>query len=139
MNREEFVAFVREAREGVVATVDAKGSPEAALVGLAVTDAGDVLFDTHTAARKVANIRGNARVAVVIGWDDGVSVQVEGVAVVLAGAEREACGKVYLEQFPGSRALADGFSLVRVVPDWLRRYDARTDPALVTEGHPWHG
>ncbi|GAA3110357.1 pyridoxine/pyridoxamine 5'-phosphate oxidase [Kribbella aluminosa] len=137
MTREEFVAFVRKAREGVVATVDADGSPEAALVGMAVTDAGDVLFDTYTATRKVDNIRVHERVALVIGWDDGVSVQVEGSAEILSGAERDACGTAYLEQFPGSRALVDGFSLVRVVPNWLRHYDARTDPAAVTEGNPW--
>ena len=137
MTREEFVAFVRQAREGVVATVDADGNPEAALVGLAVSAEGDLVFDTYTATRKVDNIRAHARVAVVIGWGDGVSVQVEGSAKVLSGAERDAGGQVYLEQFPGSRALADGFSLVRIAPDWLRYYDARPEPAVVVEGKPW--
>ena len=137
MTREEFVAFVRMARQGVVATVDCGGNPEAALVGLAVTDEGDVLFDSYTATRKVDNLRANPRAALVIGWDDGVSVQVEGSAEILAGPDRDAFGQVYLAQFPGSRALADGFSIIRVVPNWLRHYDARPDPALVTEGKPW--
>jgi pyridoxine/pyridoxamine 5'-phosphate oxidase len=137
MTREEFVAFVRTARQGVVATVGAGGDPEAALVGLAVTDRGDLLFNSKTAARKVDNIRAHSRAALVIGWDDDVSVQVEGTAEILSDADRDACGQVYLAQFPGSRALADGFSIVRVVPDWLRYYDARPVPAFVAEGNPW--
>jgi hypothetical protein len=60
-----------------------------------------------------------------------------GTAEILSGADRNAFGNVYLAQFPGSRALADGFSVVRIVPDWLRYYDARPVPALVVEGNPW--
>lgn len=137
VTREEFVAFVREAREGVVATVDAGGNPEAALVGLAVTDEGEVLFDSYTATRKVDNLRANPRAALVIGWGEGMSVQVEGSAEILSGPERDVFGQVYLAQFPGSRALADGFSIICVVPDWLRHYDTRPDPAVVTEAKPW--
>ena len=96
--------------------------------GLAVADEGDVLFDSYTATRKVDNLRANPRAALVIGWDDGVSVQVEGSAEILWRIQCDACGKVYLAQFPGSRALADGFSLIRIVPDWLRQYDTRPDP-----------
>lgn len=137
MTREEFVAFVRKARQGVVATVDAAGNPEVALVGLAVADAGDVLFDSYTATRKVDNLRANPRAALVIGWDNGVSVQVEGPVEILSGRDRDAFGKVYLAQFPGSRALADGFSIIRVTPNWLRLYDTRPNPVLITEGNPW--
>jgi len=49
MTRAEFIEFVRAAKSGVVATVDAEGHPEAALVDLAVTDHGEVLFDTKLA------------------------------------------------------------------------------------------
>jgi pyridoxine/pyridoxamine 5'-phosphate oxidase len=93
MTRAEFVEFVRAAKLGVVATVDAEGHPEAALVDLAVTDHGEVLFDTKAAARKVVNIGGNQRVALVVGWADKVSVQAEGDAEVLLGAEREKYGR----------------------------------------------
>ena len=40
LTRDEFVQFVRAARMGVVAT----GDPEAALVDLAVSDDGTVIF-----------------------------------------------------------------------------------------------
>ena len=137
MTRAEFVAFVRDARHGVVATVDENGNPEAALVGLAVTDEAEVIFDSLNDARKMRNVRGHPRVALVIGWDDGVSLQVEGSADVLSGADRDKYGEVYLSQFPGARALDNEFAIVRVVPQWLRYYDARPASARVVEAECW--
>lgn len=134
LSRGEFVAFVRAARLGVVATVNPAGGPEAALVGVAVTDDGEVVFDSFSVSRKTANIGAGARVAMVIGWADDVSVQLEGAAEVLTGPERERYGAVYLDQFPGSRVLAADFAVVRVRPEWLRHYDARSVPPRVTEG-----
>jgi general stress protein 26 len=137
MTRDQFVEFVRSVRQGVVATVDVHGNPEAAFVGLAVSDAGEVIFDSPTDTRKVCNIQTHPRVALVIGCDGGVSVQVEGIADILAGAERDKYGEIYLSQFPGARALDIDFSIVRVVPRWSRYYDAREAPALVLEGECW--
>lgn len=137
MTREHFVEFVRSAGQGVVATVDVHGDPQAALVGLAVSDAAEVIFDSLTETRKIRNIRAHPRVALVIGSDDSVSVQIEGTADILAGAERDKCGQIYVAQFPGARALDDEFSIVRVVPQWLRYYDAREAFALVWEGECW--
>ena len=133
MTRAEFVEFVRAARLGVVATVDADGHPEAALVDLAVTDLGEVLFDTKVAARKVVNIGGNQRVALVVGWADRVSVQAEGDAEALVGAEREKYGRIHQEQVPRSRAFREGFTLVKMVPTWLRYHDARPESFGIVE------
>ncbi|MFE6736971.1 pyridoxamine 5'-phosphate oxidase family protein [Microbacterium sp. NPDC057650] len=117
---------------GVVATVSREGAPEAALVGLAAADDGTLIFNTPNAARKVDNLRANARVAVVVSEGD-VSVQLEGVATVSAGAERDRYGRAYEHRFPGSRAFADGFLVVVVRPDWVRVYDAGSRPAQVAE------
>jgi general stress protein 26 len=136
MTREEFVAFVRSARLAVVATTNTGNQPEAALVEVAVTESGELVFDTRSEARKVKNLAHSPRVAVVVGWEDGVSLQLEGQADILTGPERIAYGQVFESQFPGSRALEEGFTLIRVVPDWLRYYDARPDSSRVAEG-PW--
>jgi hypothetical protein len=61
-------------------------------------------------------------------------VQVEGFAEILTGHAREVCARVYLAQFPGSRVLDDDVAVVRVVPEWLRYYDARPDTYRVVEG-----
>jgi general stress protein 26 len=114
---------------GVVATASPSGKPEAALVGIAVTDRGELVFDTPSGARKVANIERNDRVAVVIGWDDGVSVQVEGTARVVNDDERAGYERIYASQFPGSRVTDPSFAVAVLTPNWVRRYDATSDPA----------
>ncbi|REJ05934.1 pyridoxamine 5'-phosphate oxidase family protein [Microbacterium bovistercoris] len=117
---------------GVVATVSPDGAPEAALVGLAALDDGTLIFNTPDDARKVANLRADARAAVVVSAGD-VSVQAEGSATIAEDAERERIGGAYEGRFPGSRAFADGFLVVAVRPDWVRVYDARPRPAVVAE------
>jgi pyridoxine/pyridoxamine 5'-phosphate oxidase len=134
MSPAEFARFVEAARMGVIATADDAGNPEAALVDLAATSSGEVIFDTQADARKVDNIAFNPRVALVIGWSEGVSVQVEGLADILSGAEREEYGRIYLERFPGSRALDEDFAVIRVVPQWMRYYDTRPESFRVAEG-----
>ena len=133
MTRAEFVEFVRAAKLGVVATVDAEGHPEAALVDLAVTDQGELIFDTKAGARKVVNIDGNHQVALVVGWADRVSVQAEGEAEVLSGAEREKYGRIHQGQLPKSRAFREDFTLVKMVPTWLRYHDARPESFSIVE------
>ena len=82
----------------------------------------------------MVNIAANPRVALVVGWSDSVSVQVEGLADTLTGTERAAYGRIYTERFPGSRALREEFAIVRVIPCWLRYYDARPGSFRVAEG-----
>jgi pyridoxine/pyridoxamine 5'-phosphate oxidase len=115
----------------VVATASTSGKPEAALLGIAVSDAGELVVDTPNNARKLANIAENDQVAVVIGWTDGVSVQVEGRIRVVTGDERRVYERIYTDQFPGSRVTDPGFTVAVVTPEWGRRYDATTEPARV--------
>jgi len=65
VTREQFVELVRAQPRGVVATVGPDGAPQAALVDFAVTDDGHLVFDSASDARKIDNIRADARVAVV--------------------------------------------------------------------------
>ncbi|GAB3381351.1 pyridoxamine 5'-phosphate oxidase family protein [Amycolatopsis echigonensis] len=131
-----FTSFVRANPLGVVATAAPNGHPEAALVSFAVTPDGSLLFNAQLTTRKVANLRANPRTAVVIGCTGAISVQAEGAAVIESGAARREAGQVYLEQFPGCRALDEAFALIRLVPDWLRSYDASVESARVSEGVP---
>jgi hypothetical protein len=87
----------------------------------------------EAAARKVVNIGGNQRVALVAGWADRVSVQAEGDAEVLLGAEREKYGRIHQEQVPKSRAFREDFTLVKMVPTWLRYFDARPESFSIVE------
>jgi general stress protein 26 len=131
-------AFAARHDVAVVATVTPEGLPEAALVGIAALDDGTIVFDAPDDARKVRNLRNRPRAAVVIGTDGPVSVQLEGAAVIAEGAERERYGAAYEARFPRSRALAPGFVVIAVRPEWVRVYDASGSPARVTEV-PWPG
>ena len=58
MTSGDLVAFLRRYRHAVQASVTPRGAPQAALVGVAVTDALELVFDTPGSTRKAANLRG---------------------------------------------------------------------------------
>lgn len=130
METSEFVAFVRQRGLGVIATLGPQGTPQAAVVAVMATDAGEVLFGTERGSRKFANIRQRPAVALAIGWDDDeVTVQCEGIADEPSGADLDRCLKYYLDRFPGERRLVENaeLGLVRVRMNWIRYDDSRPD------------
>ena len=64
----------------VVSTVNSAGGPEEALMGFACTQKNEFVFDTLSTSRKAINLAGRPATALVIGWDDNNSVQIEGDA-----------------------------------------------------------
>ena len=99
MDREEFVEFVRRRGLAVVATC-AEGVPEAALVGITATDEAELVLDTSSSSRKFRNLQRSPRVAVVIGWEDEVTVQCEGVTDIPSGDDRARCLEAYFGSTP---------------------------------------
>jgi pyridoxine/pyridoxamine 5'-phosphate oxidase len=131
----ELIAFVRRQRLAVVASAAATGAPQAALVGIAVTDAFEVVFDTLASTRKALNLRRDGRAALVIGWDDEQTVQLEGVADEPGGAALEALKRCYFAAFPdGATRLGwPGITYFRVRPTWIRYSDFRAAPPRIVE------
>jgi len=129
MDRRELIDFVRARGLGVIASRGPDGSPQAALVGIAATDRGEIVFDCSRRSRKYANIERDPAVALVIGWDDEVTVQVEGSAQVLSGTDLERCKAAYFEQYPDGRgrAASPEIAHICVIPRWLRYSDYRPD------------
>ncbi len=125
----DFVEFARAAPLAVLATASSAGKPEAALLGIATSDAGELIVDIPGSARKLANIERNNQVAMVIGCRDDMSIQVEGHIRIVTGDERHAYERIYLAQFPGSRVTEPAFVVAVVTPEWVRRYDATSTPA----------
>lgn len=128
---EELAAHVRQVGMGVVSTVSVLGHPEAAFMELAATAEGRIVFVTKWDARKAVNLRDNPRVAVVVGWERGITVQVEGLAELPAGDERVELARLFEERFPGASTREDDFALFRVQPVWARYYD--TNPETYAE------
>ena len=137
MRRDELLAFLRKQRLCVQSSISASGAPQAAVVGFAVTDDLEIVFDTLVTTRKVANLRRDARMALVIGWDEE-TVQLEGSADEPAGAELERLKACYFTAHPSGveRQSWSGITYVRVRPSWLRYSDFRDSASRTVELGP---
>jgi len=135
MTRAELLGFLRRHELAVEASVGPAGVPQAAVVGYVVTDALEIFFDTLASSRKAVNLEADPRCALVVGWDEEQTVQVEGVADFPTGAERQALLATYLRRFPdGYRRLRlPDITHVRVRPRWIRYSDFRGEKPVVAE------
>ena len=125
LTKSDIYDFIRARRFAVMASVDADGAPEAAFVGIAVTPDLEIVFDTTDATRKCPNLRRDARIALVIGWDGEQTLQFEGVADEPKGEELERLKAIYFEAFPDGpqREGWPGLTYFRVKPRWIRMSD----------------
>lgn len=119
---------------------DASG-PQAAIVGFAVSDQFEIVFDTLSATRKAENLRNNPRIALVIGgWVSGDerTVQYEGRADEPIGAERARITEIYYSVYPDGRERAKwpGLTYFRVKPTWIRYSDYNQNPPEIVEFLP---
>jgi general stress protein 26 len=138
VSRRELLASMRAQRYAVETSVSASGSPQAAVVGVVVSDAFELFFDTLDTTRKLENLRRDPRVAFVLGGTlegDERTVQYEGDADEPQGAELERLQRLYFERFPDGpeRQAWPGLVYVRVRPRWLRYSDYRAVPPTIVE------
>jgi len=143
MEPTHLLQFLRQHRLAVQASVSSTDWPQAAVVGFAVTDRFEIVFDTLDSTRKAQNLRRNPNLALVIGGTspgDDRTVQYEGVADEPSGAELEHLKAIYYGVYPDgpSRLGWRGLIYVRVRPTWLRYSDFRTNPPQVVEFRAEH-
>jgi hypothetical protein len=67
MDREQLLKFLRSHNLAVQSSVSKENEPQAAVVGFAVSENFEFVFDTVDSTRKVGNLRGNPRIALTIG------------------------------------------------------------------------
>ena len=116
---------MRRSRIAVQASLSGDTGPQAAVVGIAVSDAGEIVFDTLGSTRKAQNLRLDPRIALVIGWDEERTVQYEGIADEPSGDELARLKQLYFAVFPDGREREHwaGITYFRVRPTWLRYSD----------------
>ena len=119
----------------VVATAASSGAPQAAVVGMAVTDQLELIFDTLADSRKAQNLRRDGRAAVVIGWDHEQTLQLEGTSDEPVGDTLARLQRSYFQTFPdgGARQSWPGITYFRIVPRWARFSDFRPGSSRVVE------
>ncbi|HEX9167862.1 MAG TPA: pyridoxamine 5'-phosphate oxidase family protein [Roseiarcus sp.] len=122
MKLEEVLDIVRRKRLVVVSTVDDSGRPEAALVGFALTERNEIVFDTLGSSRKAVNIGRRAATALVVGWDNDITVQIEGDARRPQGDDLTYAKTAYFREWPDGRARENwpDIAYIAVKPRWLR-------------------
>ncbi|HTO72833.1 MAG TPA: pyridoxamine 5'-phosphate oxidase family protein [Gemmatimonadales bacterium] len=138
MTRAELLAFMRSHHHAVETAVSPAGSPQAAVVGIVVSDDFELFFDTLGDTRKAQNLRRDRRTAFVIGGPgEGElrTVQYEGVADEPTGDSLAALTALYLARFPDGivRQSWPGLTYFRVRPTWIRFSDFSVDPPIVLE------
>ncbi len=138
LSRAELLSFLRGPRYAVEASVTTAGQPQAAIMGIVVTDLFEILFDTLGTTRKMANLRANPRIALAIGsLQEGEhrGVQLEGLADEPRGAELARVQELYFAKFSDGRARLTwpGITYVRVRPTWLRYSDYGGGKPLILE------
>jgi hypothetical protein len=138
MNRSELLQCMRGHSLAVQTSVSPSLAPQAAVVGIVVTDDLEVFFDTTDGTRKVDNLRRNPKIAFVIGGltnGDERTVQYEGIADEPAGAELERLKEFYFTRFPDGRERQSwrGLIYIRARPTWIRFSDFNQVPPKIVE------
>jgi PPOX class probable F420-dependent enzyme len=133
MKRAELLQFLRRHRICVETTVSGDGAPQAAVVGYAVTSDLEIVFDTLDTTRKLVNLRRDPRVALVVGWDEEQTLQLQGLADEPQGEELTRLKEAYFDVYPDGieRQAWKGITIVRVRPTWARYSDFRPGGAIV--------
>ena len=144
MTRNELLQFLRSEKYAVQASVSPGGAPQAAVVGIAVSDHFEIVFDTLSSSRKAPNLRANPAIAFVIGGTrdgDERTVQFEGIADEPSGGELDRLLAVYYARFPDGpeRRSWPGLIYVRVKPTWIRYSNFSADPPEIVEFDPSSG
>jgi len=132
------LAFMRAHRLAVQSSVSAGSRPQAAVVGIAVTDEFEIVFDTVASSRKAKNLQRNTKIALVIGGlveGEEKTVQFEGIVDAPSGEELERLKTVYYSVYPDgpSRLSWPGLIYLRVRPVWIRYSDYGADPPEIAE------
>jgi hypothetical protein len=138
MTPTELLEFMRTQRLAVEASCAPGGAVQAAVVGVAITDAFEIVFDTLDTTRKARNLRASPRTAFVLGgWiaGDERTVQFEGIADEPVGTILERVKAAYFAAWPDgpSRASWAGITYFRVRPTWIRFSDFNRAPPQIIE------
>lgn len=134
-NRDEILAFMQSKTLMTISSLNEKGTPQAAVVGVGVTDDFRLVFGTSNTSRKYKSITARPSVAAVIGWDGPETVQYEGEARELKGVEADELSELYFAHNPMARKFKDNPDQAYFVvqPTWLRYTNLASHPWDITE------
>ena len=135
VTKQDLFEFISKRRLGVLSSIAADGTPQSALVGIAVSSELEIIFDTVMSSRKYGNLTSNPAASFVIGWEGEVTVQYEGTAELLVGADLERYREIYFLTWPDGRDRLSWAGIVHFVvrPTWIRYSDFDAHPPRIEE------
>lgn len=137
MNPSDLYAFLAAHPYAVISTIAANGTPQSALIGIAVTPNLEIIFDTLKSTGKFANLLASPSCSLVIGWDEEQTLQYEGTAVLPPDPHLSRYQDVYFARWPECRAHQQwpDIAYVVVCPSWIRYSDFNQQPPTIEEFH----
>jgi hypothetical protein len=139
MNRADLQSFLHSFlvryRYGVVSSLSSQGSPQSALVGIAVTPELEIVFDTIKSSRKYPNLVQRPACSVVVGWNGERTAQMDGTAFEPKDAELRRYQEIYFATWPDGpdRLSWPGIAYFVVRPEWIRYSDYDQAPPQIEE------
>jgi hypothetical protein len=135
MTRVELFEFISSCKLGVLGSVSPEGVPQSALVGIAVTEELEIVFDTLDTTRKFRNLTANSRASFVMGWVGEKTVQFEGEAFLPKGEELDRYKEIYFATWLDGPARQSWPGMIYFVvrPRWIRYSDFGQRPPVVEE------
>ena len=136
MDRATLRAFMASQRYGVLSSLSPQGTPQSALVGISISPALEIIFDTLNATRKYRNLIAQPACSFVIGgWSREQTMQLEGRAFQPQGTELDHFREVYFHDWPDGRERVHWPGLVHLVvrPVWIRYSDFDQRPPFILE------
>ena len=135
MTKADIYQFIAKQKLGVLGTLSSGGSPQSALVGIAVTPELEIIFDTVKSSRKFQNLMSNPGCSFVVGWTGETTVQYEGEAHQPEGAALAHYQEVYFARWPECRSHLSwpGITYFVVRPRWIRYSDFDQNPVCIEE------
>jgi uncharacterized pyridoxamine 5'-phosphate oxidase family protein len=127
--------FIQQHHLAVISTLSSNNKPQAALIGIAVSENLELIFDTVTTSRKYKNLIQNPDVALVIGWDNETTVQYEGRAIELNDKDDGHFKEIYFAAFKDGRQRAENWPDIahfKITPTWIR-YSNFNEPVFTVE------
>jgi pyridoxine/pyridoxamine 5'-phosphate oxidase len=131
MSPQKLAEFIAACDLAVVSSLAQDGTPQSAVVAIAVTPDLDIVFDTVSSSRKYRNLKANPHCSIVM-WIGEITVQYEGIAEEPAGENYK---EAYFKKLPDGRDRLSwpGISYFVVHPKWIRYSDFDARPPLIEE------
>lgn len=134
-NKQLILDFVKSCKLAVLSTVTPDGKSESAVLEFGQTDDLELIFDCFETSRKYKNLEANKNISMVIGWDDNITVQYEGMAKEVFDEEKKKYQKLYWSKNPKAERWAgrEGIRYYKIIPKWIRYSDLNRNPWKIIE------